>query len=221
MTDLFNLSGPSFPPRSGGPPRQLVILLHGWGADGNDLIGLAPHFARTMPHAEFVSPHAPFPCDMGFGRQWFSLADRTPARILAGMRAIAPVIDAFIGEALHARGLGDRALALVGFSQGAMAALYVALRREEACAAVLGYSGALIGGEELAIEIKSMPPVLLVHGRADEIVPVQALSQARAVLEALGVPVEAHERPELGHGIDEFGLEAGARFLSRAFAPVA
>ncbi len=221
MPDLFNLSGPSFPPRSGAAPRQLVILLHGWGADGNDLIGLAPRFARALPYAEFLSPHGPFPCDMGFGRQWFSLADRTPARMLAGLRAIAPAIDAFIDEALEERRLDDRALALVGFSQGTMAALHVALRRDEACAAVLGYSGALMGAEQLAEEIKSRPPVLLVHGQADEIVPVQAMSQARAVLEALGVPVEAHERPGLGHGIDEFGLEAGARFLSRALAAVA
>ncbi len=221
MPDLFDLSGPSFPPRSGAAPRQLVVLLHGWGADGNDLIGLAPHFARALPHAEFLSPHGPFPCDTGFGRQWFSLADRAPARMLAGLRATAPAIDAFIDEALEERGLDDRALALVGFSQGTMAAIHVALRRERACAAVVGYSGALLGAEQLAEEIKSRPPVLLVHGHADEIVPVQAMSQARAVLQAHGVPVEAHERPGLGHGIDEFGLEAGARFLSRALAPVA
>jgi len=221
MPDLFGLSGPSFPPRAGAAPRQLVVLLHGWGADGNDLIGLAPHFARALPHAEFLSPHGPFPCDMGFGRQWFSLADRTPARMLAGLRATAPAIDAFIDEALAARGLDDRALALIGFSQGTMAALYVALRRERACAGVIGYSGALMGAEQLADEMKSRPPVLLVHGEGDEIVPIQAMRQACAALQALGVPVEAHERQGLGHGIDEFGLEAGIRFLARAFAAVA
>jgi phospholipase/carboxylesterase len=218
MPDLFNLSGPSFPPAAGGNPRQLVVLLHGWGADGNDLIGLAPHWARVMPHAEFLSPHGPFPCDMGYGRQWFSLVDRTPARLVAGLRAVAPAVDAYIDEALAARGLDERQLALVGFSQGTMTSLHVALRRPRACAGVLGFSGRIIDGGELAHEIVSKPPVLLIHGSADEMVPIDSMRQAKALLESLGVPVEAHERPGLGHGIDEFGLAAGARFLTEAFA---
>jgi phospholipase/carboxylesterase len=219
MHDLFSLSGPSAPPLSGGKAQQLVVLLHGWGADGNDLIGLAPVLGRALPQAEFLSPHGPFPCDMGYGRQWFSLADRTPEMMLAGLRAVVPALDAYIDEALGARGLDDGRLALLGFSQGTMTALHVALRRTKPCAAVLGYSGRLIGAETLAEELVSKPPVLLVHGQADEVVPVQAMRQAKAVLEGLGVPLETHERPGLGHGIDEFGLQAGARFLAKAFAP--
>jgi phospholipase/carboxylesterase len=220
MQDLFNLSGPGFPPIAGGAARELVILLHGWGADGNDLIGLAPHWAETLPHAEFLSPHAPFPCDTGFGRQWFSLVDRSPERILAGMKAVAPVVDAFIDAELTRRGLDDSKLAIAGFSQGTMTALYVALRRARRCAGVLGYSGRLIGAEELAETLASKPPVLLVHGSADEILPVQSLWQAKAALEAFGVPVEAYERPGLGHGIDEFGLSVGGRFLAKVLAGV-
>ena len=215
MADFFDLEGPSFGPLSGGEARDLVILLHGWGADGNDLIGLAPHWARALPHAEFLSPHGPFPCDTGFGRQWFGLADRSPERILAGVRAVAPIVDSFINIELTKRGLDDARLALVGFSQGTMTALHVALRRPKPCAGVLGYSGRLIGEEVLADEIESRPPVLLIHGNADQVLPIQSMHHARDRLEALGIAVEAHERPGLGHGIDEFGLAAGMRFLVR------
>jgi len=214
MSELFSLSGPSFPPRAGGAAEALVILLHGWGADGNDLIGLAPHWAGSLPHAEFLSPHGPFPCDMGFGRQWFSLADRSPERVLAGVRAVVPVLDDFITAALARRGLDERRLALVGFSQGTMMALHVALRRARAVAGVLGYSGRLVGGPALADELTTKPPVLLIHGTADEVLPIAAMREAKSVLAALGVPVEALERPGLGHGIDEVGLEAGRRFLA-------
>src|ERR1700747_2039309 len=98
------LSGPSRPPASGGKPRCLVILLHGLGADGNDLIGLAPYWARLLPNAEFVSPNAPFPCDtVPYGYQWFSSQDRSPEAVLGGVRAAAPILDAFIDEALEER----------------------------------------------------------------------------------------------------------------------
>src|SRR5215469_5079921 len=153
---LPSLSGPVHKPASGGAPRQLVILLHGLGADGNDLIGLAPYWAPLLPEAEFVSPDAPFPCDMApFGRQWFSLQDRSPAAILAGVRASAPILDAFLDDALAARELAPAQLALVGFSQGTMMSLYVAPRRTAPVAGVVGYSGALVGTDALAQEIHS------------------------------------------------------------------
>ncbi|HLI13811.1 MAG TPA: dienelactone hydrolase family protein [Alphaproteobacteria bacterium] len=218
MPDLFDLSGPNFRPAAGGPPRQLVVILHGWGADGNDLISLAPYWARVLPHAEFLAPHGPFPCDAGFGRQWFSLIDRDPATMAAGLRAVAPVIDAYIDTALASRGLDDSKLALAGFSQGTMTALYVALRRERACACVLGYSGRLVAAEDIAAGLRAKPPILLVHGQADDIVPVEASRQAKEILTTLGVPVELQERPGLGHSIDELGLTLGARMLARAFA---
>jgi phospholipase/carboxylesterase len=208
------LKGPSRPPAAGGKPRQLVILLHGLGADGNDLIGLAPVFAQALPTAEFVSPNAPFPCDMApYGYQWFSVQDRTPEAMLAGVRAAAPMLDAFIDDALAARGLAETDLALVGFSQGTMMALHVGLRRAKPVAGILGYSGRLIGAEILAGELKSKPRTLLIHGDADPVVPFESLAHAEQALTALGVPVETVRRPGLPHAIDEDGLRHGARFL--------
>jgi phospholipase/carboxylesterase len=211
---LPSLEGPVRKPASGGPPRSLVVFLHGFGADGDDLIGLAPYWASLLPDTEFLSPHAPYPCEMApFGRQWFSLQSQAPESMLAGARATAPLLDAFLDEILAARGLDESRLALVGFSQGTMMSLYVGLRRPKPLAAIVGYSGALLGAEALADEIRSRPPVLLVHGDADPIVPVSALPHAAAALKAAGVEVEELLRPGLAHGIDQLGLERGGLFL--------
>src|SRR5258705_6468644 len=149
------LTGPSRPPASGGRPSRLVILLHGLGADGNDLIGLAPYWARLLPTAEFVSPNAPFPCDMApYGYQWFSAQDRSPATVLAGVRAAAPLLDSFIDDALAERGLDDSDLALVGFSQGTMMSLFVGLRRAKPVAGIVGFSGRVLAADLLAGELR-------------------------------------------------------------------
>lgn len=214
MSDMFALDGPRFGPAAGGAPKSLVLLLHGLGADGNDLISLAPYWARQLPNTAFVSPHAPFPCDMApYGRQWFSLQDRSPAMIIAGVKAAAPVLDAFIDRELAAHSLTDDRLALVGFSQGTMMSLYVAPRRARAIAGVVGYSGALVGAEALGQEGKSKPPVLLVHGDADPIVPFNAMAAAAAGLRAAGINVETLARPGLPHSIDDAGLTRGGEFL--------
>ena len=219
MSDLFALDGPRFGPASGGRPRQLVLLLHGLGADGHDLIGLAPYFAQALPDAAFVSPHAPFPCDMGpFGRQWFSLQDRSPEVVLGCVQASAPILDGFIDAELARAGVPDNRLALLGFSQGTMMSLYVAPRRAKAIAGVLGYSGALVGANLLATEFKSKPPVLLVHGDADPIVPFQAMDAAARGLRAAGLSVETLGRPGLPHSIDEEGIAAGIKFLGRVLS---
>ena len=216
MPNLLELDGPRFGPAAGGPPEQLVILLHGLGADGQDLIGLAPHWAEVLPNAAFVSPNAPFPCDMApHGFQWFSVQDRSPETVLAGVRAAAPALDAFIDRELDTAGLSEDRLALVGFSQGTMMSLFVGPRRERQLAGIVGFSGRLIAPDLLPEEIKTKPPVLLAHGDMDEMVPFDSMAQAEAGLTAAGIDVESHVCPGIGHGIDQNGLVRGAAFLQR------
>lgn len=215
------LTGPSFGPAAGGKPTALVVMLHGLGADGRDLIALAPMLARALPRALFVSPDAPFPCDMApYGRQWFSLQDRAPARLVEGMQLARPIVDGFLDGALAALALDGAALALLGFSQGAMTSLYAGLRRPVPPAAILAFSGALVG-EVPPAGGAGYPPVLLVHGEDDPVVPFDSFRRAQAALTAAGVPVEAVTRPNLGHGIDEAGLDAAQAMLARCLGAVA
>ena len=208
------LSGPSRPPAAGGAPSRLVILLHGLGADGNDLIGLAPYWAPLLPTAEFLSPNAPFPCDIApYGYQWFSTQDRSPAAVLAGVRAAAPFLHAFIDDALAQRGLDDADLALVGFSQGTMMSLYVGLRRSKPVAGIVGFSGRLLAPELLASELCSRPRTLLVHGTDDPLVPYESLAAAETALKEMGVSVETLTCAGIGHSIDENGLRRAGSFL--------
>jgi phospholipase/carboxylesterase len=199
----------------------LVILLHGRGADSNDLLHLVPLLAKTLPHAVFVLPDAPQRCATSPQTyEWFSLpdGDRHPDKVEAGVRAAAPVLDAFIDHELAAHGLTDDRLALFGFSQGCMMALHVGLRRPNACAAILGYSGRLCAADRLSGEIASRPPVLLCHGTDDMSVPFESQKLAATALEAAGVAVTTVERPGLGHRLDRKGIDAGAALLARALA---
>ena len=222
MSSFPKLEGPSIEPASGGAAKQLVVLLHGYGADGNDLIGLAPHLAQALPDAAFVSPHAPFACEMApYGRQWFSLTDRAPARKMEGAQMCAPILERFLDLELANRKLSDADLALVGFSQGTMTALHVGLRRVTPPAGILGYSGALVGADSLGDEILVRPPVMLIHGDDDPVVDYTLHKLSLSTLEALDVPVEGHTRPGLGHSIDAEGLALGVDFLRRAFKPTA
>ena len=132
--------------------------------------------------------------------------DRSPAHLLAGIRRAAEGLNAFLDAQLAALKLAPTQLALVGFSQGTMLALHVALRRTPQIACVVGYSGALIGPETLAAEIDSRPPVCLIHGQSDEVVPFAAMAHAKAALAQAGVPVETYARPYLGHSIDMEGI---------------
>jgi phospholipase/carboxylesterase len=217
---MADLDGPRLEPRSGNA-KQLVVFLHGYGADGNDLIDIGRAWQSLLPDAAFVSPHAPNPCGQApVGREWFPLTLRDPNERWVGVNQAAPALNAFLDAELTRRKLPPSALALVGFSQGTMMALHVGLRRAVAPKAIVGYSGMLVVPENanpdtFAAEIKSRPPVLLVHGDQDELIPVQALMHAAQSLASLEVPVEWHISPGIGHGIDPEGLRHGGEFLAR------
>ena len=215
---MAELDGPRWGPASKAAPRQLVVLCHGLGADGHDLIDLAPTWAHALPDALFVSVDAPYAHESGFGRQWWSVEDRSPAVMATGARLAAGFLDAFITAELARLGLPAEAYALMGFSQGAMTVLFTGLRRAAAPRAILAFSGALVAPETLTAELANRAPVLLVHGEADDVVPAQRSRDAEAALRAADVPVEAVYVPRLGHGIDDTGLAMGALALQRAFA---
>jgi phospholipase/carboxylesterase len=217
-----DIDGPRLEPR-GGQTKRLVVFLHGYGADGNDLIEIGRAWQGLLPDTAFVSPHAPNRCGQApTGREWFPLTFRNPDERWTGVNSAAPVLDRFLDAELARRKLPPSALALVGFSQGTMLALHVGLRRAAAAAAIVGYSGIFVlpnesAPEAVAAEIKSKPPVLLIHGDEDDLIPAQALFHGAQALAALEVPVEWHMSSGVGHGIDQEGLRHGAEFLARRF----
>ena len=218
MSDPTLLDGPKSLP-AGGEPRSMVIFLHGYGSNGADLMGLVPHWRGALPDTVFLGPNAPQPCPGApGGYQWWALTDLSPQARAVGVRQSAPALNAYIDAQLALYGLSDDRLALVGFSQGTMMALHVGPRRARTLAGIVGYSGMLADPEPLAAEVRTKPPVLLVHGDADPTVPVAALYQAKAALEPLGFEVATHVRPGLGHGIDEAGLRLGGEFLAHRLA---
>ncbi len=224
------LDGPRIPASKGGA-NALVVFLHGYGADGADLIELGRQWRALMPQTAFVSPHAPERCaGAPMGRQWFALSNRPPDdpagaedRWNGVVKARGP-IDAFLDSELQRLGLDDSRLALVGFSQGTMMALHVGLRRRLAPAAILGFSGMLVGSERLkeatARDARGQPPpVLLVHGDQDPLIPIEAMFLAAEALAGAGIPAQWHVSFGVGHGIDGGGLHHGGQFLARALIP--
>jgi phospholipase/carboxylesterase len=210
------VNGASLQPLSGGNPKQIVLLLHGYGSNGADLISLAPHWQQALPDALFLAPNAPQ--RMYSGYQWWPLTAFTPQALASGAAAAAPAVNAFIDRKLAQYGLGEADLALVGFSQGTMMALHVGLRRATKVAGILGYSGMLTGAADLAHQKITKPPVLLVHGSADPIVPVSALHAAEHALRRLGMDVATHVSAGLGHSVDPVGLRLGAEFVERVLS---
>ncbi len=208
------LAGPEIPSAS-GITKRLVIFLHGLGSNGDDLISLAE--LMDVPDTHFISPNAPFAFDMApFGYQWFSLTSMQFDAMVAGAKTAEPILNHFIDHQRARFKLANADIALVGFSQGTMMALYTGLRRATPLAGVVGFSGALLAADAAA-EITAKPPLCLIHGTMDMVVPFTAMGAAEAGLRAQDVSVESHARPGLGHGIDERGIELATVFLRKQF----
>jgi phospholipase/carboxylesterase len=212
------VNGASRQPSSGSVPKQIVLLLHGYGSSGADMIALAPTWQKELPDALFLAPHAPQRCGMGAGYQWWALTNINPQALAAGAAMAAPAIDEFIDRKLKQYGLTEANLAIVGFSQGAMMALHIGLRRQHPIAAIVGYSGMLNGAAQLRHDEITLPPVLLVHGSEDPVVPVAALHAAESELKRLDVDVTTHVSLGIGHTVDPVGLKLGVAFVAKAFS---
>jgi phospholipase/carboxylesterase len=204
-------------PASGGASKHIVIFLHGVGDSGSGgLLEIGRMWQSALPDTEFLCPDAPYPFDGApFGRQWFSLRDFTPAAMLEGTKKAAPALNEYIDHVLASRHLAPDKLALVGFSQGTIMSLYIAPRRDQPIAGIVGYSGLLTGSETLAAEKKSAPPVLLIHGTADEVVPYALFAPSKQGLRNAGIPVSSVTCPGTGHTIDDLGLMEGLKFLRK------
>ncbi|RKQ94250.1 alpha/beta hydrolase [Maricaulis maris] len=213
------IDGPRLAPRDGSTPKKLVIFLHGYGSNGKDLIGLGQHWARDLPHVQWVSPNAPDPVPGApDGYQWFPISNLDPQRIEAGAATAWPIVDAFIDQELTRYGLTESDLVLCGFSQGTMLSLATGLRRERPIAGIMGFSGALPGGERLKEEVRSKPPIMLVHGDQDQVLPLGFMFDALENLAAAGHGAQWHISQGLPHSIGEDGLDIGKRFIGNALA---
>lgn len=196
--------------------KQAVLLLHGYGSDGDNLIELGQSWQAALPDTLFFAPNAPDRHEGGFGGyQWFSLMERNVDHYIAGLKHASIFLADLLTQVQTTYQLDNQQIALMGFSQGAMLSLYYGLRQSASFAGILAYSGALQGAEQLAAEIQSKPPVQLIHGSHDDVVPHQYMIDAEKTLTALDVPVNAHTCQNLYHSIDYAGMQLGQDFLAR------
>jgi len=200
-----------------GQAKSLVVFLHGYGADGADLLGLADPLAPHLPNTVFMAADAPSPCAGNpFGRQWFPIPrfdGSTEVEAAVEMNRAAEDLNAFLDQRLAEEGLTPAGLALIGFSQGAMMSLHVAPRRGQSMAGVVAISGKLMLPKLLAEEAKVKPPVMLIHGDRDDVVPFQEMHAAGNALVAAGFPTFGHVMQGTGHGIAPDGLGVAMQFL--------
>jgi phospholipase/carboxylesterase len=206
-----------------GRATSLVILLHGYGADGRDLLGLADPLSTVLPDTAFLSPNAPQRCTVNpMGYQWFPISwiDGSPeSEMVAGFRRAAEGLSEWLVETMAAEGVTPDRTALIGFSQGTMMSLHVGPRLDPGLAGIVGFSGRMAPAGPEAGPVRTRPPVLLVHGDQDEVIPVDALHETRAALAADGFDVQWGVSRGVGHGIAPDGLTAAARFLTERLAP--
>jgi len=207
------LSGPTKSPLQ-GTATHLVVLVHGYGADGQDLIGLAQHWQSLLPTVAFCAPNAPMQIPGGPGYQWFPISRIDPHEMRKGVESAGPALDAYVDAELARLGLPAERLALAGFSQGTMLSLHLGLRRKVRPAAIVGFSGLLAGPVP---DDGVIPPIFLTHGDSDTVIPPQAMFIAAAQLGLAGAAVQWHLAPGMGHGIDPEGLAIAGQFLSLAF----
>ena len=197
-----------------GPAKQIIIFLHGWGADGADLMDLSTAMAMEFSDAVFLAPDGPEPCSANpMGRQWFPL-DGDQASIDAGPDIAFPMIKNLIASICEETSLGLDAVTLIGFSQGGMMTLHTSTRLENPIHAAISFSGALLAPDKLGDAITARPPVLLIHGEDDQVVPFQAMTIAEAVLGQSGISVKSVARKGLGHGIDGEGFAEAVKFIA-------
>jgi len=213
------IDGPFIAPKS-GPAKNLVVFLHGYGSNGDDLISIGQEWAPYLPDTAFVSPNAPEVCEIwSQGYQWFSIRAIDPDAFEREKQAekAMPALNAFLDAQLAKWGVAESHLLVAGFSQGAMMAMYTMPRRQKPCAGVIGYSGMLIEAEALKRPEMVKIPVLAIHGDRDEVVPPASLEAIERGFSAAGYDVETVLRPGLGHGIDGFGLTRGLDFVKECF----
>ena len=216
---MVAIDGPVIHPLSGNNAKQLVIFCHGYGADGNDLIGLANYFQQALPEAYFISPNAPETCPMNpMGYQWFDFTSNDPNLIWKKVIDAGIILNEFIDHKLKELNLNDNNLSLVGFSQGTMMSLHVGLRRKVAMSSIVGFSGKLIREDILESEMNSKPPIYLIHGDQDPMVPYNDTINATKILKDLNVDVQSHISPNTPHSIAQDGLEIAVKFLLSNFS---
>ncbi|WP_035873172.1 alpha/beta hydrolase [Cucumibacter marinus] len=221
MTTSTGLDGVRVDPKSGGSAKQLMIILHGYGADGADMASLAQFWMHRFPDMGFVMPNGPAPCDINpAGYQWFPLDEIDPMTMGPGADGVRPVIEGFVKAELERTGLGSEDLILAGFSQGAMMALDVALRRYEAVKGVVSFSGSLVAPNSIATNLRSRPPVCLVHGAEDDVVPAAASSLAHRLLGEMDVNSRLLIAENTGHSIPMDGLGFATLFLTELISGV-
>mgnify|MGYP001181156212 FL=1 len=207
-----------------GKVRNLVVFVHGYGADGNDLLSLADPLAEHMPDTVFYAPNAPHKCQMNsMGYEWFPIPwidGSTEEAANVSMDDAAQMFDEWLTEIMEAESVTAAQTFLVGFSQGTMMSLHVGPRRTEKLAGIIGFSGRLLRPSELN-EVQTKPPILLIHGDADEVVPPVSMPEAAEALEEAAFEVFTHVSKGTGHGIAPDGLSLSLQFMIEMFAKAA